>query len=144
MAFLCKCVKIHCRLIICLEVIGVCSGQTWARILSIDVFFADLKPRHLCDVTDKFIVYSNLDHQSIVQFVDSVLKIVGLIAVSRVNCWRKTGFASVQLSVRNNSMLRTRTIDNDLNPTWNQRFNLLVDDIDTQSLRKFIPPCLTR
>ena len=32
-------------------------------------------------------------------------------------------------------MLRTRTIDNDLNPKWNQSFNLLVDDLDTQSLR---------
>ena len=32
-------------------------------------------------------------------------------------------------------MLRTRTIDNDLNPKWNQSFNLLVDDLETQSLR---------
>jgi len=41
----------------------------------------------------------------------------------------------VQLSVREGRVLRTRTIDNDLNPKWNQSFNLLVDDLDTQSLR---------
>ncbi len=40
-----------------------------------------------------------------------------------------------QLSVREGRVLRTRTIDNDLNPKWNQSFNLLVDDLDTQSLR---------
>ena len=40
-----------------------------------------------------------------------------------------------QLSVREGRVLRTRTIDNDLNPKWDQRFNLLVDDLDTQSLR---------
>ena len=44
----------------------------------------------------------------------------------------------VQLSVQEGRMLRTRTIDNDLNPTWDQRFNLLVDDIGTQSLRAFL------
>ena len=40
-----------------------------------------------------------------------------------------------QLSVREGRVLRTRTIDNDLNPKWDQSFNLLVDDLDTQSLR---------
>ena len=46
-----------------------------------------------------------------------------------------TSLGCVQLSVREGRVLRTRTIDNDLNPKWNQSFNLLVDDLDTQSLR---------
>lgn len=44
----------------------------------------------------------------------------------------------MQLSVREGTVLRTRTVDNDLNPTWDQRFNLLVDDADTQSLRALL------
>ena len=31
-------------------------------------------------------------------------------------------------------MVRTRTIDNNLNPEWDQDFHLLVDDPDSQSL----------
>jgi len=46
-----------------------------------------------------------------------------------------TSLDCAQLSVREGRVLRTRTIDNDLNPKWNQSFNLLVDDLDTQSLR---------
>lgn len=47
--------------------------------------------------------------------------------------------AWLQLSVREGIVLRTRTVENDLNPTWDQRFNLLVDDVDTQSLRAPLP-----
>lgn len=43
-----------------------------------------------------------------------------------------------QVNVREERVLRTRTINNDLNPTWDQTFHFLVDSIDSQSLSK--PP----
>lgn len=38
------------------------------------------------------------------------------------------------VNVREERALRTRTINNDLNPTWDQTFHFLVDSIDDQSL----------
>ena len=31
-------------------------------------------------------------------------------------------------------MVRTRTVDNNLNPEWNQTFSMLIDDLGSQSL----------
>lgn len=40
----------------------------------------------------------------------------------------------LQLFVREGRIVRTRTVDNNLNPEWNQTFSLLVDDVGSQSL----------
>jgi hypothetical protein len=39
-----------------------------------------------------------------------------------------------EVSIREGRVVRTRTIDNNLNPTWDQTFSLLVDDPGSQSL----------
>lgn len=45
----------------------------------------------------------------------------------------------MQVNVREERVLRTRTINNDLNPTWDQTFHFLVDSIDSQSLSESSP-----
>lgn len=40
----------------------------------------------------------------------------------------------VKVSVRDNRIVRTKTLQNNNKPQWNETFSLIVDDPDTQSI----------